>query len=201
MYKFFFKQVFDYLLSLLLIVILSPLMLSIYVFLLLKIGSPLFRQQRPGLNNKIFTIYKFKTILDKNCVPASRKKKVFSFGSFLRKTGMDELPQLINILKGECSFVGPRPLLKRYLKINKFKNHVRAKCKPGITGLAQIEINTYKKKNYSKWSQQFLLDEYYCKNISLLLDLKITLKTIVKIIKLSKNDYHEETFLNNSDLK
>ena len=71
---------------------------------------------------------------------------MFSFGSFLRKTGMDELPQLINILKGECSFVGLRPLLKRYLKINKFKNHVRAKCKPGITGLAQIEINTYKKK-------------------------------------------------------
>ena len=111
-----------------------------------------FFQKRPGFKNRIFVLYKFKTILDKNCIGFKRKKQSFKFGSFLRNTGLDELPQLLNILKGELSLVGPRPLRIKYLKIISFKKHVRNRCKPGITGLAQIE--SYKKIKKNSWKKK-----------------------------------------------
>ena len=111
----------------------------------LIIGSPIYIQKRPGYLNKSFNIFKFKTLLDKDCKKYTPKKKNFKFGTFLRKSGIDEMPQLINILRGEMSFVGPRPLLMQYLKLKQFINHPRSKCIPGITGLAQIQRN--KKRN------------------------------------------------------
>ena len=103
--------------------------------------------------NKPFLIYKFKTLIDKDCRDKTKNKKTFRFGTFLRKTGIDEIPQLLNILRGEMSFIGPRPLLMKYLKLRQFANHPRSKCYPGISGLAQIQRN---KKKVKKGSGKFI---------------------------------------------
>lgn len=189
MYQIFFKRLLDIILSIILIVSLSPIMVTIFFLVWLFIGFPIFKQQRPGLNNKIFTMYKFKTLYEVN-KNVSENKRVNKLGNFLRKTGLDELPQLFNILSNEMSFVGPRPLLVRYLKINEFKKHNRKKIKPGITGLAQIEIFNAKKKIINKWKKQFELDNYYYNNLTFYLDLKILFKTSLKLFNLSKKDYH-----------
>jgi len=186
MYSVFFKQVIDFYLAFILLIFLSPLMLMIYLILYILIGSPLYFQKRPGYKNKTFTIYKFKTLIDKNCKIYRFNKETFKFGIFLRKTGMDELPQLVNILKGEMSFIGPRPLLVQYLKLKQFTNHPRSKCIPGITGLAQI--NNKKKRTKHKWKQQLDADKYYYKNLSLVLDIKILIGTIFKLLLQNKKE-------------
>ena len=203
MYQKYFKRLFDIIFSLILIIFLFPLMILIFFLIWFVIGFPIFSQRRPGINNKSFTLYKFKTLYDfsRNI---SEKKRQNTLGNFLRKTGLDELPQLINILQNKMSFVGPRPLLVEYLKIKKFKEHDRKKIKPGITGLAQIESfdNNVKFKNY-KWEKQFQLDKYYANNLTLMIDLKILFKTFLKAISFSKKDYHhiKEVKLSNKHIK
>ena len=137
MYQKYIKRIFDIILSSVLIVLLFPLMSLIFFLVWIFIGYPIFFQKRPGLNNKIFTLYKFKSLYDvsKNAIEEKRQNKL---GDFLRKTGLDELPQLFNILKNDMSFVGPRPLLIEYLKKYTIYEKKRHLVKPGITGLAQI---------------------------------------------------------------
>ena len=148
----------------------------------------MYYQKRPGYMNKPFEIYKFKTLKDKYCRNYKKNKNTFRIGTFLRKTGIDEIPQLINILKGEMSFIGPRPLLMKYLKYKKFLKHSRSNCNPGITGLAQIQKIQPNKKG--KWKSQLYFDNYYYQNLSFFLDFKIFFKTILKIILLNKKkDY------------
>ena len=188
MYKSFFKYVIDFYLAIILFIIFSPIMLSVYLILYILIGSPIYFQKRPGYMNKSFIIYKFKTLIDKKCRNYRSQKKTFKFGTVLRKTGIDEMPQLFNILKGEMSFIGPRPLLMQYLKLKQFINHPRSKCIPGITGLAQIQRN--KNEIKGKWKSHLNSDKYYFENLSLFLDMKILLITFVKIFLLNrKADY------------
>jgi len=196
MYQKYFKNILDFNLAFFILFILSPIILIIYLYLFYLIGSPIFYQKRGGYKNKVFTLLKFKTLIDKECHNFNGKKRLFKFGSFLRITGLDELPQLFNILKGDISFVGPRPLIKKYLKIKEFRRHPRSKCKPGITGLAQISNISQR----SKWKMQFRLDKEYYINLSFFLDFKITLKTFVKIFNSSKKDFHQEPRLVKNDL-
>ena len=186
MYRNFYKDVFDFYLAIILLFILFPVMLSVYFVLYLLIGSPIYIQTRPGYMNKPFFIYKFKTLIDSKCKFYKSHNKTFKFGTFLRKTGIDEMPQLFNILKGEMSFIGPRPLLVQYLKLKQFTNHPRSKCIPGITGLAQI--NNKKKRTKHKWKQQLDADKYYYKNLSLVLDIKILIGTIFKLLLQNKKE-------------
>ena len=202
MYQKYFKRFFDIILSLILIIILFPIIILLFFLIWFMIGFPIFIQKRPGLNNKIFTLYKFKTLCDasKNIHERKRQK---SLGNFLRKTGLDELPQLFNILENNMSLVGPRPLLIKYLKFKNFQKHERSKCKPGITGLAQIQsfINSNSKKRKSKWQIQFTLDREYSHNISFNLDIIILYKTVLKFFKFNKVDYFSETRLFNHHIK
>ena len=119
----------------------------------------------------------------------------------IRKSGLDELPQLVNVIRGELSIVGPRPLRMKYLKMRAFKTHLRRKCKPGITGLAQIENYNNKKKIKQKWKINFKLDKYYYYNISFILDFKILFLTFIRIISFSKNDFKNEPKLLEKDIK
>ena len=196
MYKKYFKRSFDISISLILIIFLSPVMILIFFLVWFTIGPPIFKHKRPGLNNKIFTLYKFKTLYDpsRNISEKKRRNKV---GNFLRKTGLDELPQLFNILENNMSFVGPRPLLIEYLKIKAFKKHKRSKCKPGVTGLAQIQIfnNLIVKRRSSKWKEQFILDKKYYRDLSFKLDMIILVKTFLKALKSKKIDYYKESKL------
>ncbi len=188
MYRNTLKNILDFYLSIILFLLFLPLMLIVYLILYLIIGSPIYTQKRPGYLNKPFVIFKFKTLIDKKCKNYKNNQKTFKFGTFLRKTGIDEIPQLLNILRGEMSFVGPRPLLMQYLKLKQFINHPRSKCIPGITGLAQIQRN--KKDNKGKWKSQLDFDKYYYDNLSLFLDIKIFILTFVKIFLMNKKqDY------------
>lgn len=182
MYQRYFKRLFDIILSLVLILILSPLMILIFFLVWVFIGFPIFFQNRPGLNSKIFTLYKFKSLYDapKNVLEYKRQNKL---GNFLRKTGLDELPQLFNILKDNMSFVGPRPLLVEYLKkYTKFEKK-RHKVKPGITGYAQINPEL---SGIKSWNKSIRRDIYYVNNISFLLDIKILLKTVAIVLTQKK---------------
>ena len=196
MYQKYFKRLFDVILSLILILLLFPLMVLIFICVWTFIGYPIFTQKRPGLNNRVFTLYKFKTLYDSSKY-ISEKQKQNALGNFLRRTSLDELPQLFNILENKMSFVGPRPLLVKYLKIKAFKNHERRKCLPGITGLAQVDVfnKSIVKKRKSKWIDQFNSDKKYYKYISFKLDLLIILKTVTKLVSSNKIDYYKETKL------
>ena len=187
MYRNFFKDVFDFYLAIVLLLIFFPLMAFIYFILYALIGSPIFTQKRPGYLNKPFTIFKFKTLLDKDCKNFNKNKKMFRFGTFLRKSGIDEMPQLLNILKGEMSFIGPRPLLYEYLK--KYSNHEKKRhlVKPGITGLAQVNPEPSGNKI---WKKSIKFDLYYVEEVNFILDLQIFLKTI-GIILLKKKQYKD----------
>jgi undecaprenyl phosphate N,N'-diacetylbacillosamine 1-phosphate transferase len=186
MYKEYFKRLFDIFFSVLLIFIFLPIMIIIFLLVWPTIGFPIFTQKRPGLNNKIFTVYKFKTLYDasKNL---SEKKRQNTLGNFLRKTGLDELPQLFNILKNDMSFVGPRPLLEEYLK--KYSNYEKKRhiVKPGITGLAQVNPEPSGMKS---WNKSIKLDIFYVKNISFFLDIQILFKTI-ELILFKKKQYQD----------
>ena len=186
MYYNFFKRLFDIVLSLTLIIFLLPVMAIIFFLVWFTIGFPIFSQKRPGLNNKIFTLYKFKTLYDdyKNIPEMKRQSKV---GNFLRITGLDELPQLFNILENNMSFVGPRPLLVEYLKKYSKYEKKRHLVKPGITGLAQVNPEV---SGIKSWKKSIKLDVYYVLNISFILDMQILLKTL-NLILFKKKQYKD----------
>jgi sugar transferase EpsL len=176
------KRFLDIVLSLALIIVLSPLLLMLYIMVKLKLGSPaLFRQERPGLHGKIFKLYKFRSMTDAkdaegNLLPDS--ERLTGFGKLLRQTSLDELPELFNILKGDMSFVGPRPLLVRYLDRYSPEQARRHEVKPGLTGWAQVNG-----RNAISWEEKFKLDVWYVDHWTLGLDLKIFLMTIIKVLK------------------
>jgi len=186
MYQLFFKRLFDIIFSIFLIVVLLPVMIFIFFLVWCMIGFPIFAQKRPGLNNKIFTLYKFKTMYDTN-ENISEYKRLSKLGNFFRKTGLDELPQLFNILKGDMSFIGPRPLLLEYLKKYSKYEKKRHLVKPGISGLAQVNPDS---SGIKSWKKSIKLDIYYVSNISFFLDMKIILKTI-DLIFFQKKQYKD----------
>ncbi len=173
------KRLFDVLFSFILIFLLSPLYLFLIIIILIFQGNPIFFiQERPGLNSKIFKIIKFRTMtedINNNNNDISRITKI---GKFLRETSLDELPELINILKGEMSFVGPRPLLKEYLKYYNNYQIKRHSVRPGITGWAQVNG-----RNSISWNEKFKLDIWYVSNQSFILDVKIIFITLFKLLK------------------
>jgi undecaprenyl phosphate N,N'-diacetylbacillosamine 1-phosphate transferase len=182
MYQIIFKKLIDFLCSLFLILLLSPLIILITIALFFaNQGKPFFLQNRPGKHGKLFNIIKFKTMNDKKNDSGnllSDEIRLTKIGKFVRKTSIDELPQLINVLKGEMSLVGPRPLLPQYLPLyNEFQQR-RHEVKPGMTGWAQING-----RNAISWSQKFEYDVWYVDNLSFILDIKIVLLTIKKVIK------------------
>lgn len=182
MYKNFIKPLLDFVFALLLILMLVPVFVIIVVLLyFFNQKNVFFLQDRPGKNEKVFKIIKFKTMTDQrdefgNLL--SDELRLTKLGKFVRKTSLDELPQLINVLKGDMSFIGPRPLLVHYLPLYNDEQKKRHLLKPGITGWAQVNG-----RNAITWQQKFVFDVYYVRNLSLLLDLKIFLLTIKKVIK------------------
>jgi len=176
------KRFFDLALSVILLVALSPAMILTACLIRWKIGSPvLFRQTRPGLNGEPFTLYKFRTMTDERDEAGnllSDEKRLTKTGRLIRKTSLDELPQLINVIKGDLSLVGPRPLLMEYIPLYTKRQWRRHEVKPGITGWAQING-----RNKVTWEEKFELDVWYVDHRSFLLDLKILLLTVVKVLK------------------
>lgn len=190
MYKYFFKRVFDILISGIALILLSPLFFVLYIFVKKKIGTPVFfMQDRVGKNERIFKMYKFRSMTnekDDKGQLLSDEKRLTSFGKILRSTSLDELPELWNILKGDMSIVGPRPLLVLYLSLYSDNQKRRHEVRPGLTGLAQING-----RNLTNWQQRFKLDVQYVDTYSFFGDLLIILKTISKVIKregISSND-------------
>ena len=161
---------------------LFPLFILISVLLAISIkGSPFFTQIRPGKNEKLFKIMKFKTMKDEKDVKGELlpdEDRMTRIGSFLRKSSLDELPQLLNVIKGDLSFIGPRPLLVEYLPLYSLKHKKRHNVKPGISGWAQVNG-----RNSISWEEKFELDIYYADNISFILDLKIFLMTFWRVIR------------------
>jgi len=186
MYPKYFKRLFDIIFSLGLILFLLPIMMLIFFLVWCVIGYPIFYQKRPGLNNKIFTLYKFKTLYEFS-KKISENKRQSKFGNFLRKTGLDELPQLFNVLENNMSFVGPRPLLKEYLKKYSDYEKKRHLVKPGITGLAQVNPQL---SGVKSWNKSIKLDIFYVFNIGFLLDMKILFKTVVLVL-FNKKQYKD----------
>ena len=179
-----FKSIFDKTFALFLIILFSPIYIVVSLLIFFKMGSPiLFRQKRPGYKEKIFGIYKFRTMTNEkdangNLLPDN--KRLIGIGKFIRSTSLDELPQLFNVLKGEMSFVGPRPLLKEYLPLYNEKQKRRHDVKPGITGWAQVNG-----RNAISWEQKFDYDVWYVDNQSFWLDIKILWLTFLKVVKRS----------------
>ena len=182
MYRHFFKRFLDLVLSLIAIVLLSPVFIIVATLVKMKLGSPvIFCQERPGKDEKIFKMYKFRSMTSEtdgegNLLPD--EARLTKFGKLLRSTSLDELPELFNILKGDMSIVGPRPLLVQYLPLyNDFQKH-RHDVRPGLTGLAQV-----KGRNSISWEDRFKFDVEYTKKISFLFDLKIILMTVSFVLK------------------
>ena len=179
-YRRFLKRPLDFIFSLLAVIVLSPLLIATAILVRIKLGSPvLFKQQRPGLNERIFTMLKFRSMTDEkdqdgNLLPDS--KRLMRFGKLLRATSLDELPELFNILKGDMSIVGPRPLLVQYLELYDDQQKRRHEVKPGLTGHAQVNG-----RNAISWEEKFSLDVEYVGNVSFIGDLKIILLTIKKV--------------------
>lgn len=180
------KRAIDIVVSLITVVLLLPIFLIISILVILMLGRPiLFCQERPGLNGTIFKMYKFRSMLNANSNGSLENVKTDSvrltqFGMWLRATSLDELPGLWNVIKGEMSLVGPRPLLVEYLPLYSKEQARRHEVKPGITGWAQING-----RNNISWDEKFKLDVWYVDNMSLALDLKILFKTFLKVIKKS----------------
>lgn len=182
LYRKYLKPCFDFIIALAGFIILSPVFLVVVILLFIaNKGKPFFLQHRPGLHEKTFTVIKFKTMNDNkdrqgNLLPDG--KRLTGFGKFIRKTSLDEIPQLLNVLKGDMSLIGPRPLLVEYLplynEIQKKRHHVR----PGITGWAQVNG-----RNAISWEQKFDYDVWYVDHVSFLLDLKIVWLTVKKVFK------------------
>lgn len=182
MYKNYFKRLFDFLAALLGLLLLSPIFVLVMIGLYVaNQGKPFFFQARPGKNERIFKIIKFKTMNDKkdaqgNLLPdAQRLTKI---GSFVRKTSLDEIPQLINVLKGDMSLIGPRPLLPQYLPLYNETQKRRHQVRPGITGWAQVNG-----RNAITWKRKFELDVEYVDSLSFMMDVKVFFTTFKKVFK------------------
>ena len=182
MYKTFFKYFFDFFGSLIGLICISPIFIFITICLFIaNSGKPFFFQSRPGKNAKIFKVIKFKTMNDKrdeNGNLLSNMERLTKIGKFVRKTSLDEIPQLINVLKGDMSLVGPRPLLVEYLPLYNKKQARRHEVRPGITGWAQVHG-----RNAISWQQKFEYDVWYVDHISFVLDMKILWMTVIKVFK------------------
>ena len=182
MYKNYLKRVMDFVLSLLAIIVLSPVLLVVAVLVRTKLGSPvLFKQERPGKDEKIFKLYKFRTMTDEkdengNLLPD--EVRLTKFGKLLRSTSLDELPELFNILKGDMSIVGPRPLLVSYLPYYTERESLRHTVRPGLSGLAQVSG-----RNYLEWDARLEKDVEYVENMNFAFDVKIIWMTVMQTIK------------------
>lgn len=182
MYKFFFKRFFDFIIAFLGFLILSPVFVIVLIVLYFQNdGKPFFFQSRPGMHEKMFNIIKFKTMTDKKdshgqLLPDA--DRLTSVGNFIRQTSLDEIPQLINVLKGDMSLIGPRPLLPQYLPLYNNAQRRRHEVRPGITGWAQVNG-----RNAISWAKKFELDVWYIDHLSLILDCKIILLTFKKVFK------------------
>lgn len=181
MYKFFFKRVLDFIIALFVLIIISPILLFVTLWLHFanKGAGAFFTQERPGKNGKIFKVIKYKTMTDErdemgNLLPDA--DRLTAVGKFVRSTSLDELPQLINVLKGDMALIGPRPLLPQYLPLYSKEQARRHEVRPGITGWAQVNG-----RNAISWTKKFELDVWYVDHCSFLLDLKIIFLTIKKV--------------------
>jgi len=181
MYQFFFKPVFDFMISLVILLVLFPIMMTLWLLVYLNFGKPvLFTQLRPGKDEKVFRLYKFRTMTEHRDIDGELLEdinRITRFGKFLRKTSLDELPQLFNVIKGDLSLVGPRPLLVEYLPLYNETQRKRHLVKPGITGMAQVNG-----RNAITWEDKFILDVFYVENLSFFLDLKILFSTLITVI-------------------
>lgn len=181
-YQLFGKRILDILLSGIALIVLSPIILIVGFLVRIKLGSPIiFKQERPGKSEKIFSMYKFRTMTDErdhNGEYLPDEIRLTKFGKMLRATSLDELPELWNILKGDMSIVGPRPLLVQYLPLYSEKQRKRHNVRPGLTGLAQVNG-----RNAISWEEKFDLDVYYVDKISFFNDLIIIIQTCKKVIK------------------
>ncbi len=181
MYRNCMKRCLDFLLSLCGLILLSPVLLILAVLVRVKLGSPvLFKQERPGKNEKIFTLCKFRTMTDEkdekgNLLPDA--VRLTKFGKFLRGTSLDELPELLNILKGDMSIVGPRPLLVSYLPYYSERERLRHSVRPGLTGLAQVSG-----RNYIDWDRRLAKDVEYVENLSFRMDMKVLWMTVQTVL-------------------
>ena len=190
MYRKYIKRPMDFVLSLIAIICLSPVMAVVAVLVRIKLGSPvIFAQERPGKGEKIFKMYKFRTMTDEkdengNLLPD--KVRLTKFGKLLRKTSLDELPELFCILKGDMSIVGPRPLLVSYLPYYTDEERHRHDVRPGLTGLAQVNG-----RNFLDWDDRLKMDVSYVEDVSFIADCQIILKTVMKIFK--REDIAEDT--------
>lgn len=191
MYASFFKRLFDFLAALILLLIFSPVIIIVAcVLAYVNKGKAFFFQQRPGENEKPIYIIKFKSMTDErdtngNLLPDN--KRITRAGSFVRKYSLDELPQFINVLKGDMSLVGPRPLLFRYIPLYNQEQRKRHLVKPGITGWAQVNG-----RNSISWAEKFKLDVYYVEHLSFALDIKILFLTVLKVIRKEGVNQSEE---------
>lgn len=193
MYERYVKRILDFIFAIILLIILSPIMLIAAIAI--KIEDPkgpvLFKQKRPGKDAKIFEVYKFRSMrveTESDGKPLSDMERMTKVGSFLRKTSIDELPQLFNIIRGEMSFIGPRPLLVQYLPYYTEEEMKRHDVTPGITGLAQVSG-----RNNLDWNERFKKDIEYVKKCSFILDVKIVFLTIFKIVR--RSDVAQDTSL------
>lgn len=192
------KLLLDKLITAIALLLLSPLLLIIAIAIYLRMGKPvIFSHPRPGKDNRIFTFYKFRTMTaeqDKYGNVLADDKRITPFGDFLRRTSLDEFPQLWNVLKGDMSLVGPRPLIVEYLDRYAYDQARRHEVKPGITGLTQV-----KGRNAISWEEKFKLDVWYIDNWSLLLDLKILFLTVVKV--LNQEGINQEGYATSEEFK
>jgi lipopolysaccharide/colanic/teichoic acid biosynthesis glycosyltransferase len=194
-YRKIFKHFFDIIISVILFIIFSPI-LGLIAFLLLLMGfkNPLFIQNRTGLKGRTFRLYKFKTMNDRrdasgNLLPDA--DRMTRFGRFLRSTSLDELPQLINVIKGDMSLVGPRPLLPKYLPLYNERQARRHEVKPGITGWSQVNC-----KKDTTWEEKLEMDIVYIDNLSFIFDLKIILLTLIYVFKRMNEKYYYDSEFN-----
>ena len=192
----YIKRFIDIIISFAFMICFFWIYILLAILVKLKLGRPvIFRQKRPGLNEKIFTMYKFRTMTDEKDEQGnllSDKDRLTKFGKFLRSTSLDEIPELWNVIKGEMSLVGPRPLLVSYLaKYNEYEKR-RHEVRPGITGWAQING-----RNNTTWSDRFKNDIYYVENVSFLLDIKIVTQTFLKVIRRKDINQSEDMTMKN----
>ncbi len=208
MYRRFFKRFIDIVISLIMIVLLSPVYLILAILIRIKLGKPvLFRQARPGKDEKIFNLYKFRSMTearDENGDLLPDADRLPAFGRRLRATSLDELPELINILKGDMSIIGPRPLLVKYLPYYNEKEKLRHSVRPGLTGYAQAHG-----RNAISWEKKFEYDVYYVQNLSFAMDIRVIIDTIkavlshegVQLNALEDFDEYRKKLLSDSDNK